>query len=436
MAPRAAIMIPVGVSAAVAVAYQTVFKVTERPSWPPDPDAITTDGAMAAVAKFCAGDPVPDDVGLSYQRSTAATIEPWGGGPQFYPRLFDDIASARSSIHILMFGWKPGVPGGKLTELLLAKLAAGVEVRILVDSFGSRPHGKSKEMFTQLADAGAEIVVNSFLPPRRRGLYPHATAKWRRSLLCRADHRKLYVLDGTVAWTGGAGVEDHFYDGRFYDVMVRVTGDVVRQAQAVFLMSASSHGAHPPGDLDPYFPQPSDAGSIPTALTQVVPGGYVSATQAARTLIDGATQRLDIMNPYLTDADMVERIIRAAERGVAVRVVVSKKSNNAPATFALRHRYDEFAEAGIEVWEYPGAVVHAKLIVADDHVQFGTLNLDAWSLYRDFELALIAGSSETANLFEQRVFEPMIEGAERGQPVTDHGLRVLGSVANRISYLL
>ncbi len=105
------------------------------------------------------------------------------------------------------------------------------------------PVTRSAEMYHRLADAGAEIVVNSFLPPRHEGLYPAARAGWGYSLPFRADHRKLFVIDGAVAWTGGAGIEDHFHDGRFFDVMVRVTGDVVRLSQAVFLTSFASHRA-------------------------------------------------------------------------------------------------------------------------------------------------------------------------------------------------
>ena len=71
----------------------------------------------------------------------------------------------------------------------------------------------------------------------------------------RADHRKLYVVDGAVAWTGGAGIEDHFENGGFHDVMVRVTGDVVRQAQAAFLTSFRGHGGPLPDDLVAVLPR-------------------------------------------------------------------------------------------------------------------------------------------------------------------------------------
>ena len=79
-----------------------------------------------------------------------------------------------------------------------------------------------------------------------------------------------------------------------------------------------------------------------------------------------------------------------------MRVVVSERSNNHLATAALKHRYGDLIEAGVELWEMPGTVVHAKVVVADDVVSFGTVNLDAWALYRNSELMMIARSAELA----------------------------------------
>ena len=252
----------------------------------------------------------------------------------------------------------------------------------------------------------------------------------------RADHRKLYVVDGEVAWTGGAGIEDHFENGGFHDVMVRVTGDVVRQARAAFLTSFRGHGGPLPDDLDPYFPAPAEHGEIPVALTQVIPGGFVAASQAIREQIDGARRRLDVMNPYLTDRDMLERILAAARRGVRVRLVVSETSNNAQASAALRHRYRDLLAAGVEIWERPGTVVHAKVVVADDTVSFGTVNLDSWALYRNSEIAIIARSADTAAAFEQRLFDPDIACSRRGKPPSGVGESLESWLWDKLTYFL
>jgi cardiolipin synthase len=414
-------LVPLAVGALTALfvlAYRRLLGVTQCPSWPPPVDAVTSAGAQAATEEFAARRAVgPRDAALPFAWSTAATIEPLAEGVNFFPRMFADIEGARSTVHILMFGWREGEIGMKMAALLERKLKEGIEVRVSVDGYGSRPYKQAREMFTSLAASGAQIVVNDVFPPNRYGLYPDGQRVGRRQdEIGRADHRKLYVIDGAVAWTGGAGIEDHFENGGFHDVMVRVTGDVVRQAQAAFLTSFHGHGAPLPSKLSSFFPEPADRGSTPIALAQVIPGGHVAASQAIQEQIDGALERLDVMNPYLTDRGMIGRIVAAGRRGVRVRVVVSKKSNNAQATAAVKHHYADMLGAGIEVWELPETVVHAKVIVADEIVSFGTVNLDAWALYRNSEIMMIARSAEAAALFEERLFEPDIARSQPGEP--------------------
>jgi cardiolipin synthase len=420
------------------VVFEQVLGITQRPSWPPPAHAVTAAGAQAATEAFAAADDVrPHDADLDFAFSTAATIEPLVEGRTFFPRIFADIEAARSSVHILMFGWREGEVGMEMAALLERKLADGVEVRVIVDAFGSRPNGEARAMFSGLAEAGAQIVVNDVLPLDRDGLYPDDRhVDWRQDEVGRADHRKLYVVDGKVAWTGGAGIEDHFENGGFHDVMVRVTGSIVLQAQAAFLTSFRGHGGPLPADLDPYFSAPVDPGAIPAALAQVIPGGFVAASQAIRQQIDGARRRLDVMNPYLTDRDMLERILAAARRGVRVRLVVSETSNNAQASAALRHRYGDLLAAGVEIWELPGTVVHAKVVVADDVVSFGTVNLDAWALYRNSEIAVIARSADTAALFEERLFQPDIARSRPGAPPSGTGERLESWLWDMLTYFL
>ena len=425
----------IGAGAALVLAYRQVLGISRRDGWPPGPDAVTPEGALAAVKEFAGSS--PRDASLPFAWSTAATIEPHVEGVEFFPRIFEDVEQARSSVHILMFGWREGRVGTELAALLERKLAEGVEVRALVDAFGSHPHAEARDLFTRLASAGAQIVVNDMLPPVRGGLYPdRAVVPSRQLEVGRVDHRKLYVIDGSVAWTGGAGIEDHFESGEFHDVMVRVSGDVVRQAQAAFLTSFLAHGGRRPGSLGAYFPEPAEAGVTPVVLAQVIPGGHVGASEAIREQISVARERLDVVNPYLTDHDMLSRITAAASRGTAVRVVVSETSNNALASAALRHNYAGLRRAGVELWEVPGTVVHAKVVVADDTVSFGTVNLDAWALYRNSEIMLLAHSAKAAALFEERLIEPAIARAKPGEPPADARARLEGRLWNKLAALL
>jgi len=418
--------------------FRQVLGISQADHWPPPPDAVTPAGALAATAAFAARDGVrPHDAALDFAWSTAATIDPLVEGKSFFPRIFDDVEAATSSVHILLFGWREGEVGTAMADLLKRKLAQGVEVRVLVDRYGSRPYQQAQSMFEGLAAAGAQIVVNDVFPVDEDGLYPEdRQLDWHQDEVGRADHRKLFVIDGTVMWTGGAGLEDHFENGGFHDVMVRVTGNVVRQAQAAFLTSFRGHGGPLPDDLSRYFPAPSDPGTTPIAFTQVVPGGFQAAAQAIRTQIDEARRRLDVMNPYLTDRDMYDRILAAARRGVHVRIVVSEVSNNRQASAALRHQYDDLLAAGAEIWELPGTVVHAKVVVSDDVVSFGTVNLDSWALYRNSEIAVVARSPEAAALFEQRLFEPDIARSKRGEPSSETKEHVESWVWDKLAWFL
>jgi cardiolipin synthase len=437
-ARNAILIVAAALAALLAAVHRRVLGVRERPCWPPPPDAVTAAGAQAATEALAArGGARPRGEALSFGWSTAATIEPWPEGVHFFPRIFADVEAAASSVHILMFGWREGEVGMKMTALLERKLAAGVEVRVIVDGFGSKPYKEARPMFTRLAAAGAQIVVNDVLPPDRDGLFPDGLRlDPRQDELGAADHRKLYVIDGSVVWTGGAGIEDHFQDGGFHDVMVRVTGDVVRQAQAAFLTSFRGYGGPLPADLGHCFPAPADPGTTPVALAQVIPGGHVAATQAVREQIDAARERLDVMNPYVTDHGMIERILAAARRGVRVRLVISQKSNSDQATAALKHRYKDLTAAGVELWEVPGTVVHAKVVVADDIASFGTLNLDAWSLYRDSEILIMARSAEAAALLRERLFEPDIARSRPGEPLAGRRERLESVLWDKLAYYL
>ena len=148
------------------VVHRRVLGIVRRPSWPPRSDAVTAEGARAATEAFAArGGVGPSDAALEFAWSTAATLDPCVDGASFFPRIFADVEAATSSVHILMFGWREGEVGMRMAALLEQKLSEGVEVRVIVDGLGSRPYAQAREMFTRLAAAGAQIVVNDVLRP-------------------------------------------------------------------------------------------------------------------------------------------------------------------------------------------------------------------------------------------------------------------------------
>jgi cardiolipin synthase len=347
---------------------------------------------------------------MVFAPSTAATSQPWVEGDTYFPKILDDIERATSSVNILMYGWKDGRVGREFVAAVEDRIDHGVEVRVIVDSHGSLPYENNEEMYAELVAAGAHVVVNDSLTLDHDGeLGTDPPLDWGQEEFGHMDHRKLYVIDGQVMWIGGSGIEDHFADGRFHDVMSRLTGDVVRQAQAAFLTSFAAYGGSlptGPGSLAPYFPAPTDPGTLPAVLTQNIPGGFVNATQQARELIDTARTRLDIVNPYITDDDMIDRIAAAARRGVTVRIMTSADSNNPTTQHAFEHHYADLQAAGVQTYLYPGAVVHAKIIVSDDRVALGTLNLDAWALYRNSEIQVAVTDPAAVAALDEQLFGP------------------------------
>jgi cardiolipin synthase len=310
---------------------------------------------------------------------------------------------------------------------------------VIVDEYGSQTGSTSEAFYDRLAAAGVQIVVSDLVPPCWNGLWPERDFDSSFRQIGHYEHRKLLVVDGLVAYTGGAGIQDHFADGRFHDVMTRMTGDVVREFQMVFLTTFHAHAGPLESDeaaLAPYFPPPDDPGDLPAVVVGTRHTRDVSALQATREMIDQARERIDITNPYFTEDELVDRIVAAAERGVRVRVLVAQESNSAVHSAALRHDYGRMLDAGVEVWEYPDAVVHGKVLVADDRVMFGTINLDAWALYRAYEVAALVDDEKAADLFESRLFEPDIAISRPGVAPTDTWTRLKDWAADALGYFL
>jgi cardiolipin synthase len=217
--------------------------------------------------------------------------------------MLDDIRGASSSVHINQFGFRPGLVGDEFAETLVTKAAEGVPVRLVVDRNGSDPERSTREFYDRLIAAG--IQVCSTRATRLRvpvaPLGTDAPLRWNLRGLGHIDHRKVVVVDGRIGWVGGAGIEDHFQDGRFHDLFLRVTGPVVAQLQLVFLASLRwLGGTAPAAELDDLFP-PLERGAVPARVLHNAPGRYRPITDAIARLLESATETLDVVNPYVTD---------------------------------------------------------------------------------------------------------------------------------------
>ena len=175
----------------------------------------------------------------------------------------------------------------------------------------------------------------------------------------------------------------------------------------------------------------------------VLDGGYAQWVREGRPvttelvrLLEGATETLDVVNPYVTDRGMIRRIAQAAERGVRVRLFVPEKVNHGGCEAALRYHHARLLDAGVRIIEHP-AMLHAKAFVRDgEEVLAGTCNLDAWSLKRFFEIDLQLWSRDVAAQFEERFSAPAEKVSRPGQPLVGGTRRLKATAFATLSPLL
>jgi len=353
--------------------------------------------------------------------------------------MLDDIASASSSVHINQFGFRPGVVGDAFAEALVTKAAEGLDVRVVVDNLGSAPEKASREHYRRLTDGGVTVCVNRASSPRAAvgPLGGRAPKGWNLGALGHVDHRKVVVVDGAIGWVGGAGIEDHFNDGRFHDLFVRLTGPVVAQLQLVFVASFRWLGGEiQTSALDELFPPLDEGGDgIPAVVRHNAPGYRPITAEIAR-MFDEAVETLDVVNPYVTDRRMIRRLERAARRGVKVRLFTPADGNNWACSAAQQFHHARLLAAGVAIHEYP-AMLHAKAFVRDgEEILAGTCNLDAWSLKRFLEIDVQLWSAEVAAEFDARFSAPALAVSSPGRAATGLKDRAKTAVFATVSPLL
>ena len=379
------------------------------------------------------------DLAVRFPESRAASVEVLVEGRSFYPPMLADIRSASSSVHINQFGFRPGGVGEEFADALVEKLRDGVPVRLVVDRQGSDPEGGARIFYERLTQAGAEVcVVRATKPRAQRGVLGTGGAlHWNLGALGHIDHRKVVVVDGRIGWIGGAGIEDHFADGRFHDLFLRVTGPVVEQLQLVFLGGFRWLGGEVPvSTLDELLPADGTHAQIPATVLHNAPGRFRPITAAIGRILDGAAETLDVVNPYVTDRGMIRRIERAARRGVGVRLFVPANANNWACAAAQQHHHAALLDAGVRILEYP-TMLHAKAFVRDgEELLAGTCNLEAWSLRRFFEIDLLVESRAVAAQFDERFSEPAEVVSSPGRRLNGAKERARGATFALLSPLL
>jgi cardiolipin synthase A/B len=318
----------------------------------------------------------------------ADSVDLFIDGLSKYCAVCEAIQSARHHIHIEYYIWENDQIGRRIRDELVARAKAGVEVRVIVDSTGS--YGVRRKFFKPLIEAGGEVAFFnpvSLLNIRRR----------------RADfrsHRKLVVCDGRIGFTGGMNVADghttEFTGGKAWrDTHVRIVGSAVRALQRVFAEDwlFATEREMPGGKA--YFPTPEKVGE---EVVQIVSSGPDQNIFAIHKVVFAAfnqsIKRIWLTTPYFVPDDaMLSALVSAAMRGIDVRVILPAHGDSRLVDFAARSYFPELLAAGVRVFEYTPAFIHAKTFVIDDDVAIvGTANVDNRSFRLDFEIIAVCYS--------------------------------------------
>ena len=305
--------------------------------------------------------------------------EVFTNGDQFFPAMLQAINGARKRISFETYIYDTGVVADQFTAALEQAARRGVRVRITVDSVGASKMEKAH--VDRLKAAGCSVVNFNTLR-----WYSLEEVNYR-------THRKILVVDGDIAFTGGAGVADHWLGhaqdpDHWRDTQVRASGPVARLLEGAFYENVVEGGGPVAPEVDdPVAPADDQA---PTLVVRSSPSGGSSDLKRLYLLLIGSARRtLDITSPYfVTDESTTWALDDAVRRGVKVRLLVEGDQTDAmPVKYASRQAYDDLLSRGIAIYEYQPAMMHAKSLVVDGVISMvGSANFDNRSLELNDEL--------------------------------------------------
>ena len=304
-----------------------------------------------------------------------------------WERMLRDLESAERFIFMEYFIINPGVMWDPVLEILKKKAAAGVEVRLIYDDVGSISYVPRK-YYQELEQYGIQCVAFNPYRPVYAVVMNHR------------DHRKIMVIDGNVAYTGGVNFADEYIGeeirfGEWRDNVLRLEGEGVRSMTLLFL---EMWNANRPTDTcegaAAYMPNPARSAAIRCdGLVQPYGDSPVDSEILAENvylnIINQATKYVYIYSPYVViDYEMTRALSLAARRGVDVRLVAPAIPDKKIVFALTKSHFPELIENGVKVYQFTPGFVHSKVFVADDRqAVVGSVNLDYRSMTLHFENA-------------------------------------------------
>ena len=350
--------------------------------------------------------------GVSFSKNNTVTL--LLTGQEKFDDLFSAIKQAKSSIHLEYFNFRNDSIANQLFNLLADKVKEGVEVRALFDAFGNMSNNKPlrKKELDNLRERGIEIY--EFDPIR----FP-----WINHVFAR-DHRKIVVIDGSIAYTGGMNVADYYINGtkvvgEWHDMHCRIEGDEVNTLQKIFiktwnkvtkqhLSGAKYYRGDRPNTTFVDLKRPA-VNSLNNMMVGIINREPRTSNAIIRkfytTAIDVAKDSIQIINPYFTLNRAIKKAIkRAVKRGVKVDIMLSVRSDIPLTPDCGFYNAHQLMKRGCNIWMYMPGFHHTKVIMVDGlFCTVGSANLNSRSLNFDYEAnAVIVNkevTQELCNLF-------------------------------------
>ena len=324
-------------------------------------------------------------------------------GPDVYTAMSKAIQNAKDHINLETFIFSADETGRRFADLLAQKASEGVKVNLIYDSLGS--FDTPPTFFEYLRQGGVDVLAFNPTDPVISILGRPLTHR---------DHRKILVVDGAVAFTGGVNVSSVFAKslsglsphGRkrllWRDTDVQIEGPAVAEFQKLFLDTwKREQGPELPGGN--YFPQLAQEGNELVRVIGSTKGQKNRATYMAYlSAITFASDSIHLTNAYFVpDRQTVRALTDAAKRGVDVKIILPSKSDWKPALYAGRFHYSQLLRSGVKLYERHSAVLHAKTAVIDGvWSSVGSTNMDLWSFLRNDEVNAVVLGPDFANQME------------------------------------
>lgn len=374
----------------------------------------TQQGIDRTIEKAISGDKIVEkDLDISFKETNDNSLE-LKIGEDFWQSVTKDLKAAKKSITIQMFGMEGDATGWEFAELLAAKAKEGVEVILVADRSGARmaspmnlfKTSEEEKLFEFYKQNGVKVVLYDRISK--------ATSAGQKLDAFHFDHRKKFIIDGEIGYVGGYTLQQESREKK-HDMMVRCQGSIVSQMQSGLLLSYMYNGGKlaskdPATIRDRFFPKPTKTGTANARITYNIPRGVHDVHDDYKQQIDSAQKYLYIINPYITNNDLIDRLAAAAKRGVDVRIVHPASAENPLNDANTRFYFEKLQKAGVKIYMYEGekglGKVHAKGLIADDKfASIGSCNMDTMALRHNYESNVASKDPEFVRQVRKDLFE-------------------------------